>query len=55
MSVNRPAFREIAPFTFYDFDYRADISGNTNLKNADLHNIDLSLIAIFFHNTSISR
>lgn len=39
-TVNRPEFREIAPFTFYDFDNQADILGNEKLKVADIHNID---------------
>lgn len=40
-TVNRPEFREIAPFSFYDFDNQADILGNGNLKVADIHNLDL--------------
>ena len=40
-SVNRPEFRELAPFAFYVFDKNADIKGNKNLKIATLHNIDL--------------
>ena len=37
-SLNRPEFREIAPFPFYDFDNNAVYSGNPNLKNATIHN-----------------
>jgi len=37
-SLNRPEFREIAPFPFYDFDNNAVYSGNSNLKNATIHN-----------------
>lgn len=40
-TVNRPVFREIAPFQFYDFDRTADILGNPTLKTADIHNVDL--------------
>jgi hypothetical protein len=40
-STNRPEFREIAPFTFYDFYSRSSITGNTKLKNAYIHNLDL--------------
>ncbi|HEY9045968.1 MAG TPA: TonB-dependent receptor [Ohtaekwangia sp.] len=40
-TVNRPVFRELAPFNFYDFDRNADISGNTNLKTAKIDNVDL--------------
>ncbi len=40
-SVNRPAFRELAPFSFYDYDFRADIQGNPGLKNATINNLDM--------------
>jgi outer membrane receptor for ferrienterochelin and colicin len=40
-TVNRPEFREIAPFSFYDFDNQANILGNSHLTIADIHNIDL--------------
>lgn len=39
-SVNRPEFREIAPFPFYDFQSNAVFSGNPALKNAYIHNFD---------------
>jgi outer membrane receptor protein involved in Fe transport len=41
MSVNRPEFREIAPFAFDDFYTRYTIEGNPNLKNATIHNTDV--------------
>ena len=41
MSVNRPEFREIAPFAFDDFYTRYTIEGNPSLKNASVHNSDL--------------
>lgn len=41
MTINRPEFREIAPFYFYDFEQKAGIRGNPDLKNAVIHNIDL--------------
>jgi outer membrane receptor protein involved in Fe transport len=41
MSVNRPEFREIAPFAFDDFYTRYSIVGNPNLKNATVHNSDI--------------
>lgn len=53
-SVNRPAFREISPFIFYDFDYRADIQGNSKLENASLHNLDFSLLYLFGRNEYFS-
>jgi TonB-dependent receptor len=40
-TINRPEFREIAPFSFYDFDNQADILGNPNLKTANIHNVDI--------------
>jgi len=40
-TVNRPEFREISPFAFFDFDENASIYGNPNLKNAYIHNTDL--------------
>ena len=42
-SVNRPEFRELAPFAFFVFDKNADIRGNQNLKIARLNNYDLRL------------
>ena len=41
-TVNRPVFRELAPFNYYDFDRNADIFGNKDLKTAEIDNIDLS-------------
>lgn len=43
MSVNRPEFREIAPFAFDDFYTGYAIVGNPNLKNCTIHNADLKL------------
>jgi outer membrane receptor for ferrienterochelin and colicin len=40
-TVSRPEFRELAPFTFYDFDLQLDVIGNTSLKVANVHNVDL--------------
>lgn len=40
-SVNRPEFRELAPFAFYVFDKNAEIRGNKDLKIAQLNNYDL--------------
>ncbi len=41
-TVNRPLFRELAPFNFYDFDRNADMVGNEKLKTAKIDNVDLS-------------
>ncbi len=40
-SLNRPEFREIAPFPFYDFENNAVYSGNPNLKNASVNNAEI--------------
>lgn len=40
-TVNRPVFRELAPFNYYDFDRNADIVGNPDLKTARIDNVDL--------------
>ncbi|HMI03481.1 MAG TPA: carboxypeptidase-like regulatory domain-containing protein [Pedobacter sp.] len=40
-TVNRPEFREISPFTDYDFINNEEISGNTNLVTAEINNYDL--------------
>ncbi|MCS6796668.1 MAG: TonB-dependent receptor, partial [Raineya sp.] len=39
-SVNRPEFRELAPFIFYDFNLNASITGNSRLKVANIDNAD---------------
>jgi TonB-dependent receptor len=40
-TLNRPEFREIAPFGFYDFEYNWVITGNPNLKTAKVNNYDI--------------
>lgn len=40
-SVNRPEFRELAPFAFFVFDKNAEIRGNKDLQIAKLNNYDL--------------
>ena len=40
-SVNRPEFRELAPFSFFVFDKNAEIRGNPELEIATLNNFDL--------------
>lgn len=39
-TVNRPEFREIAPFQFIDFENTWTITGNPNLKRANITNVD---------------
>lgn len=40
-TVNRPEFRELAPFAFYDFNTQFVYSGNPNLKRAKIQNFDV--------------
>ncbi|MHA8091314.1 TonB-dependent receptor domain-containing protein [Aquirufa regiilacus] len=39
-TLNRPEFRELAPFSFYDFVNNRTVSGNPTLKNAEIQNFD---------------
>ncbi len=40
-TINRPEFRELAPFLFYDYKLEAGRFGNPNLVPASIHNLDL--------------
>jgi TonB-dependent receptor len=40
-TVNRPEFRELAPFLYYDFVNEANVIGSPDLETARIHNIDL--------------
>lgn len=40
-TVNRPEFRELAPFLFYDYKMEAGRIGNPNLKTATIDNLDV--------------
>lgn len=40
-TVNRPEFRELAPFNFYDFVTDYQISGNDTLQRSTINNYDL--------------
>lgn len=39
-TINRPEFREIAPYVFYNFEEKAGMYGNPNLKSAYIQNVD---------------
>ena len=39
-TVNRPEFRELAPFAFYDFSFNNVLRGNDSLQVATIQNID---------------
>ncbi|MCB9166585.1 MAG: carboxypeptidase-like regulatory domain-containing protein [Flavobacteriales bacterium] len=40
MTVNRPEFRELAPFSFYDFSTNNVLFGNDSLRTATIQNVD---------------
>ena len=40
-TLNRPEFRELAPFAFFDFNTQFVYSGNDTLKRALIHNYDI--------------
>ncbi|WP_167275845.1 TonB-dependent receptor [Dyadobacter arcticus] len=40
-TLNRPEFRELAPFVYFDFNLLAEIRGNTTLKTARVQNVDV--------------
>ncbi len=40
-TINRPEFRELAPFTFYDFTFNNTIAGNPDLLTPSIDNLDL--------------
>lgn len=40
-TLNRPEFRELAPFGFYDFDYNRTLKGNIALLSAKITNYEM--------------
>ncbi|RYD58770.1 MAG: TonB-dependent receptor [Sphingobacteriales bacterium] len=40
-TVVRPEFRELSPFTFYDFELLAAVQGNPDLERTKIMNVDL--------------
>lgn len=40
-TINRPEYRELAPFAFYDFNTNFVVSGNDSLLRAKINNLDL--------------
>jgi len=53
-SINRPEFREISPYSFYDFEENATVQGNVNLKNSYIDNYDTRLEYYLSNNELIS-
>jgi len=41
VTVNRPEFRELAPFNYYDFNFDVSRVGNPNLKTPSIQNADI--------------
>lgn len=41
ITINRPEFREIAPYLYFDFEAKAGIRGNPLLVNTYINNVDL--------------
>ncbi len=42
-TLNRPEFRELAPFPYYDFNFDVTRIGNIDLKTASIQNFDLGI------------
>jgi TonB-dependent receptor len=40
-TINRPEFRELAPFLYYQFEFETALVGNPNLNTAFINNVDL--------------
>ena len=40
-TVNRPEFRELAPFLYYDFELEQGVQGNPTLRTATIDNVDV--------------
>jgi len=53
-TVCRPNFRELAPFSFYDFNVSASIMGDPNLVRTKISNLDLRYELFLSNNQSIS-
>lgn len=40
-TINRPEFREVSPLVYYDFTEKTTVTGNPELKDASIQNLDL--------------
>lgn len=40
-TINRPEFREVSPLNYYDFTEKTSVSGNPDLVDAYINNVDL--------------
>jgi TonB-dependent receptor len=53
-TIIRPNFRELAPFSFYDFNVSAAIVGNPELKRTKVTNLDLKFEKFFNGGQNVS-
>lgn len=53
-TLSRPEFRELAPFSFYDFAKSIEVAGNPDLKRTSIQNYDLRVEHYFASNQLIS-
>ncbi len=53
-TIIRPNFRELAPFSFYDFNLSASIVGNPDLKRTEVSNLDLKFEKFFSGGQNVS-
>ena len=53
-TIIRPNFRELAPFSFYDFNLAAAVVGNPELKRTQVSNLDLKFEKFFLGGQSVS-
>jgi outer membrane receptor protein involved in Fe transport len=40
-TVNRPELRELAPFSYFDYNTQTSLRGNENLKQSNIQNLDI--------------
>ncbi|HEY5589857.1 MAG TPA: TonB-dependent receptor, partial [Paludibacter sp.] len=40
-TINRPEFREVSPLSYYDFTEKNSVTGNPDLKDATIQNLDV--------------
>lgn len=53
-TLSRPEFRELAPFTFYDFARQIEVGGNPDLQRTSIINLDLRAEHYFAGNQLVS-
>ena len=53
-TLSRPEFRELAPFSFFDFSRGIEIAGNPELERTSIHNFDYRVEHYFAGNQLVS-